>query len=130
MGFSNSSLGVKADIANPARLAETANTKGATRVNALCGLLRRSGRDNPQATGLSVAAARSHQAHPDEMARTTANVLGNNRIVMPWALRIYPGPACRSESSKLPSSVKVNGFLLLFQNGAQCRTLNVGCELQ
>jgi hypothetical protein len=32
VGFSNSSLAVKADIANPARLAETANTKGATRV--------------------------------------------------------------------------------------------------
>jgi hypothetical protein len=37
-GFSNSSLAAKADIANPARLAETANTKGATRVTpfALC----------------------------------------------------------------------------------------------
>ena len=71
-----------------------------------------------------MVAARSHQAHPNEMARTTANVLGNNRIVLPWALRIYPGPTRRSESSKLPPSVKVNGFLLFFQNGAQWPNAN------
>ena len=62
--------------------AETANkNKGRDSRHALCGLLRRSGRDNPQTFGFKVAAARPHQAHPNQMARATANVSGNNQIV-------------------------------------------------
>jgi hypothetical protein len=83
VGFSNSSLAAKADIANPARLCRNGKYKGRDSRHALCGLLRRSGQDNPQTSGLKVVAARPHQAHPNEMARATANVLGNNRSVMP-----------------------------------------------
>jgi hypothetical protein len=61
--------------------AEPANTKGATRVTP-SGLLLHSGQDNPQTSGLQVVAARPHQAHPNNMARATANVLSNNRIVI------------------------------------------------
>jgi hypothetical protein len=60
----------------------TESTKGATRVSPF-GLLLHSGQDNPQTSGLKVVAARPHQVHPNEMARATANVLGNNRVAMP-----------------------------------------------
>jgi hypothetical protein len=61
--------------------AEPANTKGATRVTPL-GLLLLAGQDNPQTSGLKVVAARSHQAHLNTKARTTANVLGNKQVVI------------------------------------------------
>jgi len=72
----------EAGIANPARLFRTAKYKGRDSRHALCALLLRSGQDNPQTSGLKVVAARPHQAHPNEMARATANVLGNNRIII------------------------------------------------
>src|SRR5258708_7733523 len=65
------------------RLCRNGKYKGRDSRHALCGLLRRSGQDNPQTSGLKVVAARPHQVHPNEMVRATANVLGNNRIVMP-----------------------------------------------
>jgi len=39
----------------------------------------------PSNIGFKVVAALPHQAHQNELAGTTANILGNNRIVMPWA---------------------------------------------
>jgi hypothetical protein len=59
----------------------TESTRGATRVSPL-GLLLHSGQDNPQTSGLKVVATRPHQAHPNHMARATADVLSNNRIIM------------------------------------------------
>ena len=123
VGFSNSSHAAKTrqlDSANPARLCRNGKYrhgkyKGRDSRHALCGLLLRSGRDNPQTSGL-------RWSPPVRIRHTRTKWRAQQR--MSWAttgssclgLENLPRPARGSESSWRPSRVKVKRFLHPSQN--------------
>jgi hypothetical protein len=123
VGFSNSSHAAKTrqlDSANPARLCRNGKYrhgkyKGRDSRHALCGLLLRSGRDNPQTSGL-------RWSPPVRIRHTRTKWRAQQR--MSWVttgssclgLENLPRPARGSESSWRPSRVKVKRFLHPSQN--------------